>query len=129
MNYGKVNSNKLWKVHSNELYKEIHSNELEQIVLMRQWTCDSTWWTYCSDLLLTINILLENKVVQAYFLHEKPLWIWVPQHLGVWMHSWNTLWHHSCDVTKKNLGNLKQVYAYTYAYLGPSTQYIKITIM
>jgi hypothetical protein len=35
MNYGKVNSNKLWKAHFNELYKEIHSNKLEQFVLMR----------------------------------------------------------------------------------------------
>jgi hypothetical protein len=34
MNYGKANSNKLWKLHYDELYREIHSNELEHIVLM-----------------------------------------------------------------------------------------------
>jgi hypothetical protein len=61
MNYGKANSQKLWKFHYDELYRKIHSNELKHIVLMRSWTCYSTWWACCSSLWHIINNKLFGK--------------------------------------------------------------------
>ncbi len=61
MNYGKTNSNKLWKFHYDELYFKNHSNELQHIVLMRSWTCYSTWWACCSSLWHIINNKLFGK--------------------------------------------------------------------
>lgn len=55
MNYGKANSNKLWKFHYDELYRKIHSNELEHIVLVHSWTCYSILWACCSSLWHIIN--------------------------------------------------------------------------
>jgi len=43
---------------------------------------------------------LENKIMQTYFLHETPFYIWVLQHLDAWVYSWNPLQPHNYHVPK-----------------------------
>ncbi len=101
MSYGKSNCDELWKAHFDGMYREIHSNKLEHIVLMHWRACYSTWWTRCIDLWLTTNNKLLGKQNHASvpftwktFVHLNALafgattMMWCDKYfqcLGVWM--------------------------------------------
>jgi hypothetical protein len=59
----------LWKAHFDGMYRDIHSNELEHIVLMHWRAPYSTWWTCCVDLWPTTN----NKLLGKQNLASVPL--------------------------------------------------------